>query len=490
MLRPAQAVEQVRRMLKWREAETLRLDTIHTYLRGDQGLGLLPSGVPDEVRRMARLASVNVLRLVVDTVAQQLFVDGYRGVREADDQPVWEVWQRNRMDARQTGVHRAALAYGSAYAVVLPGDPVPVIRGVSPRRATVVYGDDPSWPMWALEVTPELFKLYDEDAVYYVERRRSDAGDFIEFREHRVGRVPWVRYLNVADLDDEVIGEVEPLLALQDQINLTTFGLLVAQHYGAFRQRYILGWIAEDEAQKLKASASRLWTFQDGPDDIKVGEFEQTDLKGYLDSREATLRHLATVSQTPPHHLLGQMVNLSAEALAAAEAGQQRKIGEQKVMFGEAHEQTLELAGTIGGFDTDTAAQVRWRDTEARALSAVADALGKMASMLGVPPQELWERIPGVTQQDVDRWKAAASQGDSLANLTSLLDSQSAGLEPQSDADELKAKFDALGAAIRAGAEPESAARMLGLDGLSFTGAVPVSLRLPQSDAQQLEDSP
>jgi len=52
------------------------------------------------------------------------------------------------------------------------------------------------------------------------------------------------------------------------------------------------------------------------------------------------------------------------------------------------------------------------------------DALGKMAQMLGIPQQELWERVPGVTQSDVERWKAAAQQGDALGQLTQLLDRQ------------------------------------------------------------------
>lgn len=52
---------------------------------------------------------------------------------------------------------------------------------------------------------------------------------------------------------------------------------------------------------------------------------------------------------------------------------------------------------------------------------------------------------------------------------------------------EVKAKADALGALIRAGVEPEDAARRVGLDGAKFTGAVPVSLRLPEADASRIE---
>jgi len=247
---------------------------------------------------------------------------------------------------------------------------------------------------------------------------------FIESQVHNVGVVPVIRFLNVSDLDDEVIGEVnDSLCAIQDQINLTTFSLLVAQHYAAFRQRYILGWMPENEKEKLTASVSRVWTFEDK--DLTIGEFKQTELKGYIDAREASLRHLATISQTPAHELLGQLVNLSAEALAAAEASSRRKIAERATSWGESWEQVLSLAAKIQyGITPDPMAEVRWRDTEARSMAQMVDALGKLATMLGVPVQELWERVPGVTQQDVRRWKAAAAQGDAFGQLEQMLERQ------------------------------------------------------------------
>ena len=58
----------------------------------------------------------------------------------------------------------------------------------------------------------------------------------------------------------------------------------------------------------------------------------------------------------------------------------------------------------------------------------------------------------------------------------------------ESDATELKSQFDALGVAIRAGVDPADAATRLGLGGIRFTGAVPVNLRMPESDATDLEE--
>src|SRR5690606_36165663 len=125
---------------------------------------------------------------------------------------------------------------------------------------------------------------------------------------------------------------------------VTTFQLLVAQHYGAFRQRLLIGWAADSEAAAFKAGASVVQTLDVDPSDVRVHEFAQNDLRMIIESREATIRHLATVSQTPVHELLGQLVNLSAEALEAARAGANAAAEENRTVIGEAHEQALNLA--------------------------------------------------------------------------------------------------------------------------------------------------
>jgi hypothetical protein len=429
-----QAIEQARVALEFHGVERFKLDRVRQYWKGQQPLpAVIPSAAPREVREMAHIARVNVCDIVVDTMAQSLFVDGFRVGRAEGNVPGWSTWQRNRFDRRQTGVHRAALAYGAAYTVVLPGDPLPVIRGVSPRSMTAVYGEDADWPMWALERTgADTFRLYDDEAVYFFDQ---NGARLLETREHRMGICPVVRYLDAEDLDadDEVsdailLGQVAPLMPLQDQIDLTTFGLLVAQHYSAFRQRWAIGWVADSEAQLMKSAAAQLWTFDEHPDEMQLGEFSETNLDGYIKSREASIRHAAALSQTPAHELIGELVNLSAEALAAAEAGRDRKVEERQASFGESHEQTFQLVGMLTGETIPDDSQVVWRDTSARAFAATVDGLGKLVALLGIPPQELWERVPGATQQDVERWKAQAASGDSMQFLADMLERQAGGL--------------------------------------------------------------
>lgn len=449
-LSPEAAVDLAKRLKTTHQNEREQLDEVRRYWKGRQSLpAVIPSSAPREVRVMGKIARVNICAIVVDTLGQSAFVDGYRTKNEEENDPIWAAWQANKLDARQTGIHRAAFAYGASYATVLPGDTAPVIRGASPRRLMAVYGDDPDWPMYALERVDRhgLWRLWDESGIYFLDGKRghADGFTFIEVREHDFGVTPVVRFLDEDDLDadDDVDfdtddrpgrrkampnrGQVSPLAPLQDQIDLTTFNLLVAQHYNGFRQRYIIGWTSEDENEHMKAAASQIWEFDENPEDLKLGEFEQTNLDGYIKSREASLRHGATLSQTPVHELIGELVNMSAEALAAAEAGRDRKVDERKTLLGESHEQVFWLAGRAIGRDVPDDAEVVWRDTSARAFAATVDALGKLVQMLGIPPQELWDRVPGATQQDVARWKTAAAAGDSFKVLSDMLERQGAG---------------------------------------------------------------
>lgn len=447
-----EAVSTAQRLLKLREGEQARLDRIKQYMCGDHDSVYVPKGARAEYRWLSERARVNVLPLVVTVVAQNMYVDGYRPAGSDENAAPWAVWQANRMDARQHGIHRSVLTYGAAYAVVMPGKPVPVITPFSPRRMTALYADpvNDEWPIFAVEDRVEnakdglrrVVRVYDGQARYTL-AGNMDGSQLVPDGEHwlmthGLGVCPVVRYTNTVDLDgDGVVGEVEPLFDTQDQANLTTFGLLMAQQYAAFRQRWVTGMAPpQDEngnpIEPFKSRVDGLFVAEDV--DTKFGEFAATDLQGYLDSRESTIRHIATLSQVPPYHLLGQMVNLSAEALAAARDGLDRKVDERESLCGEGHEQLLRLVGLASG-DTvaweDTAAQVVWRDTSARSLAQTVDALGKLVTMLGVPPQELWEKIPGVTQTDVERWKKSASEGDAMNRLNGIIEKQMAPVDKQ-----------------------------------------------------------
>jgi hypothetical protein len=122
---------------------------------------------------------------------------------------------------------------------------------------------------------------------------------------------------------------------------------------------------------------------------------------------------MSTIAQIPPYHLLGMVANLSAEALAAARDGLDRKVEELQSNLTDPWRGVFRLcslaAGDKDGWN-DLSGEVVWRNTSARAFAATIDGLGKAAQMLGIPVEELWALIPGATADDVNRWIQAKQQ--------------------------------------------------------------------------------
>lgn len=470
---PQDAIEAAMRLYGVQTQERTDFDTLRLYATGEQAFPLVvPSDAPREVRELARTSRINLIAIIINSLVESLFLDGMRttqsGVgdelpagiepnldQESDEMsPIWEVLQANRFDKRQGGLYRAVFTYGFGYVVATPGRKDPVVRAVSPRKMTAMY--DPMMPDYPVEAVERLtdgtyryYEAYNGEAVAWRMAYNRDERRFglmsAEPSPLGIDYVPVIKYVNAEDLDlddeplsqalrgsernrvDVVAGQVAPVMTLQDQTDISSFALKSAEWYTAFRQRWVKGWIPENRNVRMKMGASQVWTFEEHPDDIELGEFSETSLEGFLRSRESVLKYAATLSQTPVHELIGELVNLSAEALAAAEAGRDRKVGLAKVCLGESHEQLAETIGAYIDVEVPATIEAVWKDTSARAFAAVIDGLGKVAQMLNVPPEMLWDRIPGVTRQDVIRWKEAAKQGDSLAQLTKMLEGQAAG---------------------------------------------------------------
>lgn len=440
MLSANEVIDLQRACVEESALESRRLEKIAEALRPELHPSSvnIPKDAQPEMLTYARKARTNYLPLVVDILVQSLRVVGFRGTESRENLAVWDIWQANGMDAKQAGLIRGAVAFGHSYGIVLPGDPVPVMVARSARKLTAMYVDplDDMWPVYALDkVDASTNRLIDANHIYTISRSRDGRWAVTKEQEHGVGVCPVVRFRDRVDLDlDMPQGVVESLIPIQSRIDETVFGMLTAQHFGAFHQRWVTGWTAPKDAngntKSLKSSAKNLWTFEDP--DVKAGQFQASDLKGYIDSQQSGVRDIAAISQVPPQALLGQMANLSAEALAATEAGKDRRAAEIETSLGESFEQYLRLAANIAGSPAaagDDSAQVRWADTTARSLAQVVDALGKMATMLGIPPQGLWDRVPDATDQDIAEWKALAESNDVLGQLAGQFARQADGID-------------------------------------------------------------
>lgn len=419
--------------------ERIRLDRIDRWYRWNPEDFRLPNKATREHKGLRDMSKAPWLSLVVTSTAQCMYVDGYRSgidpITSENDNPEdfltkgpYGLWLANQWDSRQIALHRAMLAFGYTYATCLPGEdfrgkPMPVMRGVSPRKMVALY-DDPAqddWPELAMSViskrgTVRRVKVYDELYEYEIKLDGSTMPGVVPFqllnvKRHGAGVVPVVRYCKELDLDGRTKGEVEPYIDLARRINKTSFDRMLIQHYNSWKIRWIAGLATpdnEEEANRaaMELSMSDFLVAEDA--DTHFGSLAETGLSGINESHKADVETLAAVSQTPTHELTGQMVNLSAEALAAAKASQMNKVYECEKDAGRSHVQLLKLGCSyepeLEKYIDDVTGRVTWQDTSIRSLAAAVDALGKAAQMLSVPPEALWGRIPGVEKADVLEW--------------------------------------------------------------------------------------
>lgn len=438
-LSKSQALATVKDILTGPRAQELpRLERIRAALKPRVEPGefiptvSIPKDAPRMMRELARRSETNYLPLLVKTFAQVIKMDGYFSASDegAVDPYMW--WQRNRMDSRQTGLTRSALQYGAAYATALPGTygrglPGPAISLFSPREMTALYQDPEAdeWPMLAAAVDGDLVTLYDEEQLYRfgVESVRGvnvpgslDYGPdrlvYISDGAHNTGVCPVVRYRDRNLLaGEEQLGIVEPLMTIQERINETTFEMLVAQYFAAFKQRYVLGWVPKDEREELKAGAARIWYLDQNPADVKIGELSETDIRAYIESRASGIRDFSAIGQIPAQALgVDGISNISDATLAGLEAAKNRESSEITTSLGESHEQLLRLCAYIDGNQAaadDYSSEARWRDFEARSYAQTIDGLGKLVTMLGLPADIALEDVPGMTDQKLARAQAA-----------------------------------------------------------------------------------
>jgi hypothetical protein len=435
------------------QTERLWLDRIYGYVTGVLGKPEVPDGSPNEIVDLARLSIKNVLGLVRDSFTQNLSVVGYHTALAQENGPAWAIWQRNRMDARQAEVYRPAITYGASYVIVTEDPDNPgqsVWRCKSPRQLLAVY-EDPSidlWPTYAMEVWVDqgeakakwVGRFYDDEYVYPLQlgglevlpidqyatpiMRTATIQQFGDPIRHGAANTPIVRFVNARDADDMIVGEIAPLIRAQQAINCVNFDRILVSRFGAFPQKVITGWSASPN-EVLEASAKRVWAFND--DTVQTHSFPPAALDQYNGVLEEMTEALALAAQISPSQITGKLVNVSAEALAAAEANQQRKLTAKRDGFGESWEQVFRLASDIEGDPVsaaDTASEVVWRDTEARAFGAIVDGITKLAAA-GIPIEELIDMLPGVSQQQVASIKAAIRMGQ-VNELIAALNQQPA----------------------------------------------------------------
>lgn len=464
MLNPPQAARLRDQLLSKLDARAKTVSVLERYYDGDHPL---PDGLAEasgrkaiELRatfkRLLRESRSNWPEMVVSAVDERLAVDGFRfGGESKAAADVWELWQANAMDAESLLVHGAALSTGQAFVTVWPSDgEYPTVTAEHPSEVLVAYEAGSTRlrraaiKRWEDDECYLCATLYLPDALWKWRSAHPVRGFGGQFHAgattwepradgdpewplpNRLGVVPVVEYRANPKLRPAPYGggtaEFAGVLDIVDRVNETVFGRLMAMHFSAFRQKWATGIdIPKNEAgeaiEPFDSAVSKLWATSS--EKVSFGEFGEHSLTNYLEAAEADIQHLAAITKTPPHYLLGKMVNIPADGMKMAETGLVSKVRRHQRFLGESHEEVARLMVKAWNPDDDRAndvtAEVIWRDCESRSEAERVDALVKL-STLGVPRRALWERIPGVTQQQLDQWEVEAAAEDARKALATL----------------------------------------------------------------------
>ncbi|MET0887351.1 MAG: phage portal protein [Mycetocola sp.] len=140
------------------------------------------------------------------------------------------------------------------------------------------------------------------------------------------------------------------------------------------------------------------------------------------------------------------------------------------------------------------AIDTKWRSPAFLSRAAQADAGSKViGSIPWLAETEVGLEVLGMDESQIKRALAERRRNGGSAALRAITEAAAQGraaVVPSvttEDAAAIRAKADAMGVLIRSGVDAESAAAAVGFTGMKFTGAVPVSLRLPEADANKLE---
>lgn len=434
-----------------------RLDKLDRYAQGQHDDPYMPAQADDEYRLLAKRCITNCMPLLIGTPAQALYVDGYRrGKSSGKDSAFgneigaldkeWDHWQLSRLDTRQDAVYRGALKLGHSFTLTEKRRGKVTSKGLSAMYTSAIF-EDPANDLvpyaaltvtaWPTTETRGVARMWDGTYEYPVTfKTLLDETEIrvqvSKAKRHGASECPITRFSAAVDLEGRTVGVVEPMIVINDRINQTIFDLLVAQTYGSFKVRTATGMAPPMQTTPVLDSTgaptgevepkldaitgepvplnvnlnARRFLFAEDPE-VKFDSLDETPLGGFIESIDMSFRHLSAFSQTPPHYLLGQIANLSAEALQAAETSLARKIEEFRKSFGESWERVFRLAAELNGdmeAANDIHGEVLWRDMESRSLAQTADALSKLKD-LGIPVRGLMRRVPGVTQTELASWE-------------------------------------------------------------------------------------
>lgn len=440
---------------------------------------------------------------------------------DGSDFGIDRIWADNRLAIEAHHAHMSALTYGVSFVAVMAGgedEPAAVIRTLSPTSSTALWDANKRRVRSAVSVVsaeggyPTEFILLLADKV--VTGLFENGRWAIDSQPHGMGRCPVVM-LAYDSSPEYPFGRSrisQDVLRITDEAIRTSLRMEVSAEFYSTPQRYVLGadegsFVGPGGEQRTgwEVTIGKLLALGLNEDDDKptVGQFPQMSMQPHAEMLKTIAAKFSGATNIPVNALgiihdnpasdaamHTAYLDLNADAESAHEP------------FGAAWVDVMRMAVQISQGSTEglELLSTKWRDPSTPTKASAADAVTKLVQAGVLPPDaDVTLEMMGFDQVTIDRvveHRKRAGAGDRLQQLLAVAQANPAAATSDAevvptgeDPAALRQKFEALGVAIRAGVSPESAAEALGLPSLKFTGAVPVSLRLPESEASGLEDA-
>lgn len=461
---------------------------------------------------------------VVSVPAARIRREGFRLPMESslmeDLDTIFEGGYTRRLEA---GVTKSSLRYGPAFMFATKGDetagePPVVFSAKSALEATCFQDQRTGVVTSALEMVSESEAImYLPGLVLEVERR--DDGKWFVTEEYPQGHDLVLCEPYVWDWDlDRRFGRsriTRPLIGAIERGVRTLLRQEVTSEFFSAPQRSLMGadesHFTDENGDKIdlwKAITGGIWALPDVWDEdegklvrAQIEQLQQASMQPHSDMFESIALQVSSESSLPISYL-GVVQNQPAAegAIKVAEVDMVELIEyqiEQSYKTASVNLARKALAVYHGGVTAGMAADLRklaarYAKPGTPTESARADAALKYQSAFPDGDPVLTMEMYGLTDDQIkrnveyQRKMRAASVLNQLANPNGEpVDGQPTEVEV---AQAQKERFEALGVAIRAGVDPEDAARRVGLEGIKFTGAVPSMLRVPEAESRKLEE--
>ena len=480
-----------------------------SYYDGENRIKDLGVAIPPSMRNLD--ISLDWCAKAVDSVSSRLILQGFVAPEtDLNELGLDEILTENNFLVESSSMFTSSLLHGCSFLMVYQGneafgEPKTIIRPIPATHATgrwsansrklssalVILDEDNGSPTRLFYATPtELINLS------YLNREWV-----VETTENPLGKTPVfpVRYNPSLSQPFGRSRITKAMLSLTQQALRTMLRLEVSSEFFSSPQRYLLGAEPEmfmdeegnmvNEWSLMMGRVMSLPSREEDGENVEVGQFASASPEPHLATLRQLTNNFAGASSLPASSLgfTSQANPNSAESLKAATEELLVVCRDSQRTFDDGLQDAIITALELhNGFEVPEdirSITTLWVDPSTPSLSAQADAVTKLvgSGVLETPYDVVLEKL-GFSSAEIIRIKSDRAKDQAPSKLAEVLQGRSTptaekGTTEQDQAAVLKTKADALGLLRRAGVDAESAAELVGLQGVKFIPGNPITIR-------------